>query len=138
MKVSYTLCAIGLLLAQSAFATNDCSTRSLAGRWMFATDVGHQARFPGGGDITAIGTFHVDRQGNVSGRFDATVQDFGFLSGVGFTGTFVVNRDCTGTLTFVTSNGATRTDSIVVVDPWRIRGMSQDISNLWTYNAERL
>ena len=142
MKTFRILCALSLLGAVPAFAGNEfesCSTRMLAGRWMFATDVGHQAIFPGGGDITAIGVFRFDRQGTLlDGSFDATVQKFRFLQGITFTGSVVVNANCTGTLTFVTSAGTTRTDSIVVLGPGHVRGMSQDINNLWTYDMRRL
>ena len=62
-----------------------------------------------------IGTMNIDRDGSVSGKFDLTVQDFIFLSDITYTGSVTVNPDCTGTLTFVTSFGSMRTDSIVVV-----------------------
>src|SRR5262245_60773079 len=65
MKTAMTaLTLAALLLGSNAFAgeSQECSARQLAGRWMFATDVGKQLYFPGG-DITAIGTFRVDRTG---------------------------------------------------------------------------
>jgi len=138
MKMKLTGLALTLLLGTQAFAgeSQDCSARMLAGRWMFATDVGKQTFFPGG-DITAIGTFRVDRHGNLAGVFDATVAGWMHLSGVTFTGAFTVNPDCTGTLTFVTGNGRARTDSIVILGD-RIRGMSQDVQFLWTYEARRM
>ena len=55
-----------------------------------------------------------------------------------FTGSVVVNSNCTGTLTFVTSAGTMRTDSIIVLGPGRVRGMSQDVRNLWTYDMRRM
>lgn len=141
MKTFRTLCALGLLCTAPAFAGNEfetCSTRMLAGRWMFATDVGRQAIFPGG-DITAMGVFRFDRQGTLlDGVFDATVEKFRFLQGITFTGSVVVNANCTGTLTFVTSAGTTRNDSIIVLGPGHVRGMSQDVNNLWTYDMRRL
>ena len=54
------------------------------------------------------------------------------------TGTVVVNPDCTGTLTFNTNAGTTRTDSIVIVNRRAMLGMSQDPQNLWTYKARRI
>jgi len=137
MKTLLTL-ALALLLGTNAFAGDgpECSARMLAGRWMFATDVGKQTFFPGT-DITALGTFRVDRFGKLKGAFDATVGGWMHLPGLTFTGEFTVNPDCTGTLTFVTSNGRTRTDSIVILDD-RIFGMSQDTQFLWTYQARRM
>jgi hypothetical protein len=138
MKMKLTGLALTLLLGTQAFAgePQDCSARMLAGRWMFATDVGKQTFFPGG-DITAIGTFRVDRRGNLAGAFDATVAGWMHLPAVTFTGAFTVNPDCTGTLTFVTGRGTTRTDSIVILGD-RIHGMSQDVQFLWTYEARRM
>jgi hypothetical protein len=145
MKTLRILAAAGLLSAAPAFATNPddvCSTRMLAGRWMFATDVGHQAlldKFPFPSDITAIGIFRVDRQGMIlDGVFDVTVEAIGFKPGIGFTGDVTVNPDCTGTLHFVTTIGTERTDSIIVLGPGRVRGMSRDFNNLWTYDMRRL
>ena len=132
---------VGFLPSAHVLADGACSAKSLAGRWMFATGIGRQSLgppFPEGKDITAIGIFAVDRSGNVTGRFDATVQDFLFLPNNTFTGVMTLNRDCTGTLTFVTSAGTARTDSIVMVNRREILGMTQDPSNLWTYQVRRL
>ena len=140
MKTLKIVMAAAMLLSTTGWAgesSGDCSTQMLAGRWMFATEVGKQTFFPGG-DITAIGTFRVDRAGNLKGKFDATVANLRFLPGVGFSGSVTVNPDCTGTLTFTTDAGTTRTDSIVVLSGWYARGMSQDVAFLWTYDMRRL
>jgi hypothetical protein len=57
IKTTITALTLALLFGSQAFAgeSQDCSARMLAGRWMFATDVGKRTFFPGG-DITAIGT----------------------------------------------------------------------------------
>ena len=115
-----------------------CSLKSLAGRWMFATGVGHQAEFPNAGDISAIGVFSLDRAGKLSGKFDATLQNLSFLSDVKFDGTITLSADCTGVLTFSTARGNTRFDSIVVVSSREILGMSRDPRYLWTYQMRRL
>ena len=70
--------------------------------------------------------------------FDATVADFGFLHGIKFSGSLVLNPDCTGTFTFTTSAGTTRTDTIIVLGPGHVRAMSQDVQFLWTYDMHRL
>ena len=140
MKTLTIAIATAMLLSTTAWAgeaSDECSTRMLTGRWMFATDVGKQTFFPGG-DITAIGTFRVDRAGSLKGKFDATVANFGFLPGVEFDGTVTVNPDCTGTLTFTTARGTSRTDSIIVLSGGHVRGMSQDPAFLWTYDMRRL
>lgn len=138
-----TILMLGIALFPSAQALGDevCSNESIAGRWMFATGIGRQSLgppFPEGKDITAIGIFSADKFGYVAGSFDATVQDFLFLPNNTFTGSLTVNPDCTGTLTFITSAGSARTDSIVVVNRREMLGMTQDPANLWTYQLRRL
>lgn len=136
------LCSLVLMFGISeAQAGGKCSTRMVAGKWVFATSIGRQmlgAPFPPGKDITAIGTMNIERNGSLSGKFDATVQDTFFLPDNTYSGAVVVNEDCTGTLTFVTSQGTVRTDSIVVVSRKELIGMSQDPLNLWTYQVRRI
>lgn len=120
---------------------SSCSTAALAGKWIFATDVGHQslASFaPYTGDITAIGTSDIQPDGSMSGVFDFTVADLVFVPNVTYTGSVTVSPDCRGTATFETSAGTTRTDSFVVVSRNEILGMSQDPKNLWTYQLRRI
>ncbi len=141
LTMTILLMGMGLLPTAQALADGPCSTRAIAGRWVFATGVGRQmfgAPFPPGKVVTAIGTMNIDRDGSVSGKFDLTVQDFIFLSDITYTGSVTVNPDCTGILTFVTSFGAMRTDSIVVVDRREMLGMTQDPLNLWTYQVRRI
>ena len=112
-----------------------CSNQMVAGRWLFASDVGN---LPGiDTDITAIGTMNLSSEGEVSGKFDVTVSNTFFGPDNTYTGTFSINPDCTGTLQFVTSSGSSRTDSIIVVSRTEIIGMSQDIYNIWTYQVRR-
>ena len=141
LKMTILLIGIGLLPTTQALADGPCSVKALAGHWVFATGVGRQSLgspFPPGKDITAIGTWNVAKDGSLSGRFDATVQDFGFLAENTYTGSMTVNPDCTGTVIFITSAGTERVDSIVVVNRSEILGMSQVSANLWTYQVRRI
>jgi len=141
LRMTILLMGISLLSTTQALADGPCSTKAVAGNWTFATNIGRQslgAPFPEGKDITAIGIFSVDKFGNTIGKFDATVQDFFFLPNNTFTGSVTVNADCTGTLTFITSAGTARMDSIVVVNQREMLGMSQDPLNLWTYQVRRI
>lgn len=133
--------------AEDSYKRRGCSVRSIAGHWLFATDVGRIIIDPENpSSITALGTMHIDRRGNISGTFDATVSypappplpESGFLPAQTYTGTIVVNRNCTGTLEFVTSQGNTRTDSIAIVSPHEMWGMSQVSTELWTYRARKV
>ena len=140
MKAVMTALVIGLVLAAPA-ATHDrerdedrgCSTRTIAGSWLFASDIGEVA---GVGHMTAIGTLNVDREGNISGKFDVTLGQIAFLSDT-YSGSIKVNPDCTAVGTFTTSDGSGRTDSMVILDG-EIWGMSQDPSTLLTFRAKRI
>ena len=78
------------------------------------------------------------RNGTLSGTFDVTVQDFAFLPAITYTGEVIVNPDCTGTVSFETSVGSMRIDSIAVLSRREMLGMSQDPANLWTYQIRRI
>lgn len=117
-----------------------CSVRDITGRWLFATSIGRQMLpdLPPDKDMTAIGTWRVKRDGTLTGSFDVTVEDTFFGPGIRYEGSVVVNRNCTGTVTFVTELGSTRTDTIAIVGRNEIIGMSQDPFNLWTYQVRRI
>lgn len=130
-----------LIVGPQALADGKCSTRVMAGKWIFATGVGHQMLgepFPPDKDVTAIGTMNITSNGSISGKFDVTIQDFAFIPNLIYTGSMMVNPDCTGMLSFVSSAGTVRTDSIVVVNRREMIGMSQDPLNLWTYQVRRI
>ncbi len=136
-----TTLVFSLLAGRPAAAESNCSVRDISGNWMFATSIGRQmlgAPFPPDKDITAIGTMNIERDGSLSGTFDVTVQDTVFLPGIVYTGSVVVHPDCTGTVTFQTSVGSVRSDSIVVINRREILAMSQDPLNLWTYQIRRI
>ena len=136
--------AAGLVLtclSQPASADNHgaCSVEAIAGSWLFATDVGQQALIPGqDGDITAIGTMNLDKEGHLEGVFDNTFANFMAFTGNTYSGSVTVTPDCLGELTFVTSTGSMRTDTIAIVSRDEFRGMSRDPNNLWTYQARRI
>lgn len=129
-----------------------CSVESIAGNWIFATDVGQLADQNGTllGHITAIGTMNIDRAGNLTGEFDNTRRremKSGTALNVSYWGVITVGPDCRGTLTFETSGGAKRMDSIAVLNSHEMRAMtrapalSPDVSlawTLWTYRIVRI
>ena len=132
------VCAVS---ARPAVADSGCSVRDIAGQWVFATGIGRQmlgVPFPPDKDITAIGTMNIERNGTLSGTFDVTVQDAVFIPGIAYVGSVVLNPDCTGTVTFETSVGSVRSDSIAVINRRNILAMSQDPLNLWTYQIRRI
>lgn len=139
----YSTCLLALiacaLYGGPVHADKGCSVKQLAGNWMFATGIGRQMLgFPPDSDMSAIGIFSIDKDGNVNGRFDVTIENVDAMRGIEYWGEATVNDDCTGTIAFTTSVGSTRTDSIVVVDRSEMLAMSLDPLNLWTYQMRRL
>jgi len=143
MRMRIWTWGVGMALAVASFGSPaaaeeewSCSPKLLVGSWIFATDVGE---FPGfGGDLTALGTMNVDRHLNVTGSFDVTVVEQAFFEGIPYWGTISLDEDCTGTVEFETGAGSTRRDTIALVSPTEIWGMSQFPENLWTYRARKL
>jgi len=134
------LLLLSAVLANPAWADRGCSVRDVAGKWMFATGIGRQMLpgFPPDKDITAIGTMNIARDGSLEGTFDVTVQDTFFQPDIPYTGSVIVNSDCTATIEFVTALGSARTDSVVIVNRRAMTAMSQDPLNLWTYEIRRV
>ena len=137
--------AAGLLLSclsMPALAQNarPCSVGSIAGAWVFATGIGQQAfpNFPSDGDITAIGTMNIGKDGSVEGVFDNNFAEFMAFTNNTYSGSVTVTPDCLGELTFVTSSGITRVDTIAIVSRDEFLGMSRDPNNLWTYQVRRI
>lgn len=126
---------------QSAgYSADGCTLRDVVGTWLFATGIGRQMlpNLPPDKDITALGTMTIGPDGVVTGAFDFTVQETFFVPGARYEGWVQINEDCTGTLTFATSEESSRTDSIAIVGRDEILGMSQDPFNLWTYQVRRI
>lgn len=147
--------ALGLGPA-GAESEHKCSTRQIAGNWLFNTGVGQfdgvfpagaplpepwVGVFPADGKFTALGTMNIDREGQLEGVFDVTaVGEGGAFSFPGrtYTGTVTVNPDCTGELAFVTGAGSVRTDRIAVISGSEMRAMSLVPTQLWTYEIHKL
>ncbi len=140
MKKTLVVIAALSSLACTSPALAGCSLKDIAGKWVFATDVGRQLgeNFPPGKDLTAIGTMNITRKGQLEGVFDITVQDTVFVPNVPYSGTVTLNKDCRGTISFTNAFGASRTDSIVFVNRNTMFGMSTDEFNLFNYQIRRI
>ena len=127
------------LVAGPAFADKGCSVKKLAGKWVFATGIGQQnLGFPfSDGDITAIGTMNISKNGSLEGKFDAVEYQGLVGQEIPYWGSIVVNKDCTATIQFTTPLSS-RLDSIVIVNRREMIGMSRDPLNLWTYKVYRI
>ena len=117
-----TALVLGIMLATPAVAKDKCSIRTIAGKWVFATETGHMLSPVGGPgphgritDVTAMGTMNIDKAGNISGDFDISILGVAFIPDIPYTGLVTVNPDCTGSLNFSPASSTnTRTDSIVI------------------------
>ena len=140
LMMTILLTGMGLLPMSQALADGPCSTRALAGHWVYASSVGQQVSDPllPAIAVSSLGTINIDRQGNISGKFDFTVQGVGSFLDITYTGSVTVNPDCAGILYFLTSDGGERTDSIVVVDRNEMLGMSLDDQTVFTYQVRRI
>jgi hypothetical protein len=141
MRKLFLLLTTLLVFSQASlvFADGFCSTKSMFGRWAFATDLGALV-LPGDAvtQITAVGIFTVDEDGNMEGVFDATIGGVAFIPEVTWWGTLEVGPDCRGVGTFTTSLGDSRTDSFVLLSRSEALGMTRDPINPWTYTMRRL
>lgn len=147
-----TLLGLGVTPALAADTSRPCSVQSIAGSWSFATDVGQLVDQNGIllGHLVAIGTMNIDRNGNVMGEFDYTRRrenKSGTFLNVAYWGVITVGPDCRGTLTFETSAGAQRKDSIAVLNSYEMLAITRapapapDVPhtwNLWTYRIARI
>lgn len=122
-------CLFGLLLlcglASGARAgaeedTAPCTLARLGGGWGFSMS-GFNHPGPAGpipGPAAETGVFTADREGNFSGTVTLSLSGT-ILPAVTFTGTAIVNPDCTGSATVVSSLGLVEHFDFVVVDKSR-------------------
>ena len=98
--------AIALGIAPSANAQNKgCSNASLKGTFVHLGSAFMTAPAAAATLFAGLGTEIFDGKGGVTGNVTASVN--GNIVGGTFTGTYLVNSDCTGTITSVLSVGIT-------------------------------
>ena len=116
-----------------------CSNRSVAGPYGYTT-TGTRL---GIGPVAAVGIFTLDRNGNVL-RGKQTVSFNGTIAEETYTGTYVVNSDCTGTATLVVSssipafNRTSTLDLVWVDNSSAIRMIFTNAQTIITVDAKRL
>jgi len=115
-----------------------CSTSTIAGRWVFTTDLAYLQ--DGTLDGYATGTLINDEEGNQEQTFDFEATS-GFYPGIHATGTVRVNPDCTGIFRFqAEGDNYWVVQSIVIADGGReIWGMFQDPAvDVGTFRVKRI
>ena len=86
-----TLFALAAVSVAHASDARNCSTASVAGKFGFTTT----GTIPALGPVAATGVFTQDRSGNLTGTQTRSLN--GDIADETFTGTALVNPDCTGT-----------------------------------------
>jgi hypothetical protein len=86
-----TLFALSAASAAHASDARSCSTASIAGKFGFTTT----GSIPAIGPVAATGLFTQDTSGNIAGTQTRSLN--GDIADETFTGTAIVNPDCTGT-----------------------------------------
>ena len=113
-----------------------CTNRNIAGDWGY-TATGIRT---GVGPVAAVGTFTIDPDGNVAGK--QTISLNGLVVEETFSGPYVLNEDCTGTVTVhVVSPVLNRTSHLSFVDVDNIneeRAIFTDQGTIITLEAKRL
>lgn len=109
--IAFALSTLPVFCLAPALQADDqrgCSYRSVSGEWgylesgSFLSDPNSPA-YPNDNPTASLGTFSLDRNGNIRGR--------GSFNGGGvllltYSGTYTVNSDCTGTMTVdIVANG---------------------------------
>ncbi len=106
-----TLFALIAVSAAHASDARNCSTTSVAGKFGFTTT----GSIPAIGPVAATGVLTLDRSGNITGAQTRSLN--GDIADETFTGTAIVNPDCTGTNTIQVFEGGVlvRTTTLHVV-----------------------
>jgi hypothetical protein len=145
MKSFFQLRTIGLALAAvvalgitpAAKADDQCSLRSVAGDWGY-TITGTRLPF---GPAASLGSFHLDRDGNVTGTQTLSINGTIVKDEV-LTGTVEVSPDCTSsTIITVSSTPFPRTAHLDLV--WlngsrELRGIFTDSGLILTMDGKRV
>jgi hypothetical protein len=125
--IAVALASLLTLFSASAMrAEHGCSYRGVAGDWgfriagSFLTDPSNTPNYPSDVPFVGVGTFTLDRNGNVTGT---GVVNSGAIGNLTFSGTYTVDASCAGTMTLdIVQNGqeqGTFTYSLVFVDRGR-------------------
>jgi hypothetical protein len=134
-RAAITTVALGL--AASACAEN-CSVATLRGTFGFNANGFLTAPAPVPGPFAAIGVQSFDGKGNTVAT--STVSVNGDVHRVTVKGTYIVNSDCTGsmTLTFSPSGVVNHFDFLVFADGAELQGIRTDPGVVGTGNYRRL
>jgi len=136
--IGFALAAlVALSMAPAAQAGEQCSPRSVAGDWGY-TITG--TRLPLG-PAASVGTFHLDRGGNVTGAQTLSINGIIVQDEV-LSGTVAVSADCTGSATITVSNTpfprVAHLDLVWVNSSSELRAIFADAGLILTMDAKKI
>jgi hypothetical protein len=128
-----TLATLVLLSdAPSVAAKTGCTTKDVEGNYTYTVN----GTAIGTGPIAAVGVVSTDGAGNLSGIETDAIN--GTIIRRTVTGTYTVNANCTGTVTFTDNfNQTTHLDIVIGDDNSEIRFIQTDSGNVVTGFAKR-
>ena len=130
LLISFALLLASLVPEASAL---QCTTATITGSYGFTfsgftKDHGMTVPFAGTGASTSDGA------GNISGTI--TLSSNGHIATGPYTGTYVVNPDCTGTLT--STSGGANVSFVIVGGGKETLGVATDPGETWTIDSKKM
>jgi len=130
LLISFALLMAGFVPAANA---QQCTNATLTGSSGFTfsgfvKDHGRTVPFAGSGISTADGA------GNLSATI--TASENGHVETFPYTGTYVVNPDCTGTVT--STNGGANFSFVIVGGGKEVLGVATDPGGTWTIDSKKI
>src|SRR5262249_3495274 len=127
-------------IASALRADEQCSQRSIAGDWGYTvTGIRILNNVPL--SAASVGSFHIDRDGNLSGTQTLSINGT-IVQGEVLTGTTTVNSDCTGTSVIVVSNTpfprTSTLDSIFTDSSRHVRSIFTNGGTILTAEGEKV
>ena len=121
-------------IAPGAHAREQCTVAALTGNYAF-TFSGFFQNPKKNDPISGIGSGTFDGVGNASATVTASFN--GSLSTFPWTGTYIVNSDCTGSMTATPGSGLANFSIVVVRGGAEILGAEIDPGNTWTIDFKK-
>jgi hypothetical protein len=118
-STSFAFASTSFAFASTSFAVEQngksCSAKSLAGNYLYAQDGFSDGATPGSrSPFAQAGRETFDGKGNMSGKYTGNFN--GVIQRGTYTGTYTVNADCSGSVTFTDNQNTTYHYDIFVND----------------------
>ena len=138
MKRTVVFAALFVLgLAPTVRANEEeCSLEDIRGTYAY-TLTGFLTEGPNAGPLAAVGRLTFDGKGSIFGRDTISINGH-VTRGRTFSGTYVVNEDCTYSTIVVDSLGQEHIADHVIVDRDEVRAIRADEMNVVTLNLKRI